>query len=51
MVGFYQQYIEKHGDYDYVNERIAYLYNELSEYLIARDLHIEQKTHIAISNS
>ena len=51
MVQFYQDYLEKHGEYDYVHERINYLYNELSEYLIARDLHIEEKTHIAVLNS
>lgn len=51
MVEFYQDYLNKHGEYDYVHERINYLYSELSEYLIARDLHIEEKTHIAVLNS
>ena len=51
MVEFYQNYLEKHGEYEYVDERINYLYSELSEYLIARDLHLEEKTHIAVLNS
>jgi hypothetical protein len=41
----YQEYLEKHGNYDYVHERINYLYNELSEYLIARELHIKNSLH------
>lgn len=50
-VEVYQRYLEKHGDYDYVHERINYLYGELSEYLIAKELHMEQKTHIVDSNN
>ena len=49
-VEFYERYLEKHGDYDYVHERINHLYNELSEYLIAKELHREQKTHIVDLN-
>lgn len=51
MVDFYQRYLEKHGDYDYVHERIHYLYSELSEYLIAKELHMEEKTHIVGSKN
>lgn len=50
-VEVYQRYLEKHGDYDYVHERINYLYGELSEYLIAKELHMEEKTHIVDSNN
>jgi hypothetical protein len=38
---FYESYTEKKGFYSYVQERINYLNNELAEYLIARELHIE----------
>ena len=41
MIDWYQDYIEREGEYDYVNEQINKLYNSLAEYLIARDIHIE----------
>ena len=41
MIAWYQDYIERQGEYDYVNEQINKLYNSLAEYLIARDIHIE----------
>jgi hypothetical protein len=41
MIAWYQDYIERKGEYDYVNEQINKLYNSLAEYLIARDIHIE----------
>lgn len=37
MIKFYQRYIEEKGEYNYVDERIEYLYNQLAEYLIAKD--------------
>ena len=41
MIAWYQDYIEREGEYDYVNGQINKLYNSLAEYLIARDIHIE----------
>jgi hypothetical protein len=41
MLQFYESYTEKKGSYNYVEERINYLNNELAEYLIAREIHIE----------
>ena len=41
MIAWYQDYLERKGEYDYVNEQINKLYNNLAEYLIARDIHIE----------
>ncbi len=41
MVQFYNDYINREGPYEYIDERIHYIYNELSEYLIARELHIK----------
>ena len=37
MIDWYEGYIERKGEYDYVQERIAHLNNEMSEYLIARE--------------
>ena len=37
MISFYEMWIEKYGDYDYVRERISHLNNELGEHLIARE--------------
>ena len=37
MISYYESWLEKHGDYDYVHERISHLNNELGEYLIARE--------------
>ena len=51
MVKFYEDYLTENGEYDYINERINYLYSQMSEYLIARDLHIEEKTYKAILNN
>jgi len=41
MVDFYIDYIERKGEYSYVNERLNYLYGQMAEYMIARELHIE----------
>lgn len=37
MIGFYEMWIEKHGQYEYVTERLSDLNNTLAEYLIARE--------------
>ena len=41
MIAWYQDYIERKGEYAYVDEQINKLYSSLAEYLIARDIHIE----------
>lgn len=41
MIAWYQDYIERKGEYVYVDEQINKLYSSLAEYLIARDIHIE----------
>ena len=41
MIGWYQDYLERKGEYDYVDEQINKLYSSLAEYLIAREIHIE----------
>lgn len=41
MINFYKEYIEKYGEYDYVDERINHLYNELVEYLIAKEERVQ----------
>lgn len=41
MIAWYQDYIERKGEYDYVDAQINKLYGSLAEYLIARDIHIE----------
>ena len=42
MVVVYENWKEKHGEYDYVDERIQYLHNMLAEYLIAREMMLDQ---------
>ena len=42
MVIVYENWKEKHGEYDYVDERIQYLHNMLAEYLIAREMMLDQ---------
>ena len=37
MIDFYESWEKENGEYLYVEERIAYLNNILSEYLIARE--------------
>lgn len=37
VINFYEMWIEKHGEYDYVSERLSHLNNTLAEYLIARE--------------
>ena len=41
MIAWYQDYIERKGEYAYVDEQVNKLYSSLAEYLIARDIHIE----------
>ena len=44
MIDWYNDYIERKGPYIYVDERLQQLYAKQAEYLIARELHIEEKT-------
>ena len=41
MVDYYTDYIERKGEYSYVEERLNYLYGQMAEYMIARELHID----------
>jgi hypothetical protein len=41
MADFYTDYIERKGEYSYVDERLNYLYGRMAEYMIARELHID----------
>jgi hypothetical protein len=42
MVDYYNDYIERKGKYDYVEERLSFLYSRMAEFMIARELHIEK---------
>jgi hypothetical protein len=37
MLDWYHQWKEKNGEYDYIDERISNLNNEMAEYMIARE--------------
>ena len=37
MIDQYVEWIEKNGDYEYVQDRISYLNTQMAEYLIARE--------------
>ncbi len=41
MADFYNDYVERKGEYEYVEERLRELYSRMGEYMIARELHIE----------
>ena len=41
MVDYYTDYIARKGEYSYVEERLNYLYGQMAEYMIARELHID----------
>ncbi len=41
MVDYYLDYIERKGEYSYIDERLNYLYSQMAEYMIARELHID----------
>jgi len=41
MIAFYKKYTEEKGEYDYVEERMQYLYNELAEHLIAKEQRVQ----------
>ena len=41
MVDFYTDYVKRKGEYSYIDERLSYLYSQMAEYMIARELHIE----------
>ncbi len=42
VIDYYEGYIERKTEFKYVREIIEYLTDMLSEYLIARELHIEE---------
>ena len=44
MIDFYEDYTKRKGPYIYVDERLQELYSKQAEYLIAREMHIEEKT-------
>ena len=46
VIGFYEDYLERKGPYEYANERLMALYSELSEYMIAREMHLENRKTI-----
>jgi hypothetical protein len=37
ILSFYEDWVQKHGEYDYVDERVQELSGVLCEYLIARE--------------
>ena len=41
MITWYQDYLARNGEYDYVEQQISKLYSSLAEYLIAREIHVE----------
>jgi hypothetical protein len=41
MINWYQDYISREGSCQYTDDQINKLYNTLAEYLIARDIHVE----------
>ena len=42
MADYYNDYMERKGKYEYVEERLNLLYNRMAEFMIARELHIEK---------
>lgn len=45
MIQFYEDYNLKNNDHEYINQRIQFLYNELSEYLIAKQYNTKIKNN------
>tara|TARA_B100001059_G_C17764247_1_gene544634 strand:+ start:1004 stop:1237 length:234 start_codon:yes stop_codon:yes gene_type:complete len=43
IIDFYEDYLERKGPYEYVSERLMALYGQLSEYMIAREMHLEDR--------
>ena len=41
MITWYQDCLARNGEYDYVEQQISKLYSSLAEYLIAREIHVE----------
>ena len=41
MISFYQDFIERHGETEYITERLNYLYSQVAEYMIAREYAVE----------
>ncbi len=46
IIDFYEDYLERKGPYEYVSERLMKLYGQLSEYMIAREMHLEDRKTI-----
>ncbi len=42
MLDFYNKYIEENSSTEYLESRIQYLYSQLAEYMIARELSVEK---------
>lgn len=42
IIEFYENYLERKGEDIWVNQRLMSFYNLLSEYMIARELHVEK---------
>ena len=45
MISFYEEYIEKHSNSEYIEERVHYLNSQLAEYMIAREISVEEKPY------
>jgi hypothetical protein len=41
IIDFYEDYLERKGEDIYANQRLTSLYGQISEYMIARELHLE----------
>ena len=41
VIEFYEDYLLRKGEDIWVNQRLTHFYGRLSEYMIARELHIE----------
>lgn len=46
MIDLYQRMIEKHGEWEYFDERLHELYKVQAEYLIAREETLEGKHNV-----
>lgn len=42
MLDFYNKYIEENSSTEYLESRVQYLYSQLAEYMIARELSVEK---------
>ena len=41
VIEFYEDYLSREGEDVWVDQRVSYLYGQLSEYMIAKELHLE----------